>query len=867
MQFKRKAISKLHRQSQGAMRLGALCLVLGTTQLSGAERFDWRQGLNDAWFFSGGNYVRVNDVNWQTQNLYNFYGPGQTVDVSGPPLFGIPNIDRMQVWGFLNPNGDPYPDANWVFDFLNSTHSSRPQPGTLTIGDYSQAALFTNVTTTFRLATVMTDNTELNANAGFTNTLTLALNPGITPNWTTNTLSFRGAGTNNLGLFDGASLTAGTITSSGLVAPTVNLTLQSSQLSADATPNLSNVSLLDHSDAEFTGNFSIGGGTYAGDPYNQFRRLDLESSSLLHSASADVTHTDVYVYSTSAWNIDTQATISDSYVQVYGPGAVINGNLTISNGSRLGVTSDATVNGNISLADNSTLESYYGNINGNVDVLAGSTPPAWPQPLIHLNSATISGNVTLDLGSSTPSSAVLSMESLAHINGDLTWDGIVQEVNSSGISGKVNIGGELLVDDSFIAGTINLTDNGASTSGAWLILDHDSRAYAPINVTATNQPVTIELLNNSISYGSVEMDQPGTLNLYVGSNSFLGGMDPSDKLYSFGNVRVDSGGAINLSVYNNQGSITISGGGSINSGSGVVAVASGTVNVNNGGAINGVLNLTNSSLETQNGATLTGRLNVGTGPISDYSDATLRGISSVYTFSSVVGGGQQTYDWHTDTAGGGGTIAVRDGATVNVDQDPNGFNVLKLYQSSELIVASDSTVNIGTAAGGAPGDVAVGPGGYLTGTGTILATQVVNNGGEIDPGNSPGTLHVQGDYLQTGGVLNLEIGGIASSGYYDQLDVTGNITITGGTIRFTPYNGFIPFSTETYSFFTGFSHLIIGPGVTFEPTGGLQFNGYDPNTGTFEIGKAAAVPEPSSLWAAGIGATALFLRRRRLFVQ
>ncbi len=68
----------------------------------------------------------------------------------------------------------------------------------------------------------------------------------------------------------------------------------------------------------------------------------------------------------------------------------------------------------------------------------------------------------------------------------------------------------------------------------------------------------------------------------------------------------------------------------------------------------------------------------------------------------------------------------------------------------------------------------------LDGTGRIIGN--LANNGTVAPGNSIGTLTVQGNYVHgANAVLEIEFNG---SGGIDLLDVTGNVTLNGGTLRF-----------------------------------------------------------------------------------
>jgi hypothetical protein len=73
---------------------------------------------------------------------------------------------------------------------------------------------------------------------------------------------------------------------------------------------------------------------------------------------------------------------------------------------------------------------------------------------------------------------------------------------------------------------------------------------------------------------------------------------------------------------------------------------------------------------------------------------------------------------------------------------------------------------------------------------TTFNGNLVNAGGTLAPGTSPGTTTVNGNYTQTAGVLEIELGG-TTAGQFDLLSVTGNTTL-GGAIDVNLFGGFAP---------------------------------------------------------------------------
>ena len=77
----------------------------------------------------------------------------------------------------------------------------------------------------------------------------------------------------------------------------------------------------------------------------------------------------------------------------------------------------------------------------------------------------------------------------------------------------------------------------------------------------------------------------------------------------------------------------------------------------------------------------------------------------------------------------------------------------------------------------------------ITGNGSL-----VNSGGTLAPGFSPGLLTIEGniDFIDAA-VLSIELGGIVAGDEYDVLDVYGVATLEAGTILdLISYDGFIP---------------------------------------------------------------------------
>jgi len=82
-------------------------------------------------------------------------------------------------------------------------------------------------------------------------------------------------------------------------------------------------------------------------------------------------------------------------------------------------------------------------------------------------------------------------------------------------------------------------------------------------------------------------------------------------------------------------------------------------------------------------------------------------------------------------------------------------------------------------------------GGILDGNGTVTGALRLDMTGQINPGNSPGVIHVVGSYTEFGGTYDAEIGGTTAGTQYDEIDVTGTVSL-GATLNVSLIGGFTP---------------------------------------------------------------------------
>ena len=143
----------------------------------------------------------------------------------------------------------------------------------------------------------------------------------------------------------------------------------------------------------------------------------------------------------------------------------------------------------------------------------------------------------------------------------------------------------------------------------------------------------------------------------------------------------------------------------------------------------------------------------------------------------------------------------------------SGSPLLGQSGSGELKIASDAVLSSPI--------VTVAQGGVLSGDkGRVIGTVIVTPGGKITPGNSVGSLTIQGNLnLAAGGEVSLEVGGMVPGESYDQLVVQGSTQLTG-TVRIAFVNGFAPLVGDSFAFFgpNGFT----SNGASFVTDSGAQ---------------------------------------------
>ncbi|MFM5907920.1 MAG: autotransporter-associated beta strand repeat-containing protein, partial [Novosphingobium sp.] len=382
----------------------------------------------------------------------------------------------------------------------------------------------------------------------------------------------------------------------------------------------------------------------------------------------------------------------------------------------------------------------------------------------------------------------------------------VRLTGSNTLSGVVFVdAGTLQIEGSQNIGTANITLSGASG-----VLD-----------LSTAQSTT--LANAVAGVGRVVKTGTGTV-FMTGANTHAGGTDiqqgtlvvNSPAALGTGGVSIASGALLGV-TYNGASNIAMSNaltgaGGLVKDGTGALIINT-PANTFSGGT---TINAGRIGLNFGNG--------LGTGGVAIASGAELA-IGSVAFNNSVSGagrivktsagaatlGGTNTHSGGLDIQGGsvavnssaplgtggvtiasGASLIYTNSAAASFANGLSGAGTFEKLGAGQLSFANTFTIGALTLSAGrtrintvATTSAAVASGATLDGTGRIIGN--VTNNGTVAPGNSIGTLTVQGNYVHNAnGVLEIEFD---AGGNIDLLDVTGNATLNGGTIRFVSVGG------------------------------------------------------------------------------
>ncbi|HVS58128.1 MAG TPA: hypothetical protein VHD60_00090 [Candidatus Saccharimonadales bacterium] len=361
-----------------------------------------------------------------------------------------------------------------------------------------------------------------------------------------------------------------------------------------------------------------------------------------------------------------------------------------------------------------------------------------------------------------------------------------------------------------IAGSGNITTTGDDT------LYGGSVSFSGTGSTFSG---TIDATSGVLS--AATSSSVGTASLTVGDGASLG----------------VGGCALGAATFSND--ITLSGASSYPSGLEPTAKL-GVGSVCFGGMFNGVIY---SAATSDQAFTLTGHITLST-------DVTFGGKATTTTLTGPFSGGHKftlpgvTYGGKLVVDSSNNTSSMSNGtynpAVVSKTLTGNHPDV-NLYIGSAYAVSVD----------GVQGDTTVASGGTLEGSGSVGAL-TVNSGGTVAPGHSPGCL-ASGN-LTLNGSYAFQIGGTTACSGYDQINVTGTVSISGA-LNVSLYNNYAPKTGESYTIiqndgsdavtgtFTG-----LAEGATFKvgaDTFKISYKGSTGNDVVLTVVSAPAAPDTS----------------------
>lgn len=485
------------------------------------------------------------------------------------------------------------------------------------------------------------------------------------------------------------------------------------------------------------------------------------------------------------------------------PGGAVGGTF-VAAGETLTIDDDAAINANVSNTGSTT--SSGGDIGGNLAVSGGN--------FTHNTAGSVTGTTTVSGGTLTAAGGDFGATGVTLTTGNLTYTGdSAGDVAANGGTLNVNGGGTLrgnLVNDGAtttnngtITGTVDVLDGTLTNAGTANIDGLTTIDGGTVNANGGDFNGGITLTTGDLNYngnstgnvtangGTVDINNGGTL---AGTLDVLGAATVTN---------TGSGNVTGLTTINAAGAVVNANGGDFNGG---ITLADGDLNYN--GNSTGAVTATGGTIDINNGGTLDGNLNSG-----GTTDTDILAGGQVNGNVTVSGG---TLD-NAGTLGNaaGDTVSVTGGTLTNTNDIAGTVGVTGTGTLTNSGAAADIaglvTVNSATAiVNAAGGDF---NGGITLTLGDLNYTgdsdgNVAATGGTVDiaaTGILRGTLSNTGTAITT-----IAVGG----------QVTGNTTVGGGTLG---------------------NDGTIGGTVLVNGTGTLNNNGAGAITGLTTVNSATAI--------------------------
>ncbi|WP_160115646.1 autotransporter domain-containing protein [Bosea lathyri] len=487
-------------------------------------------------------------------------------------------------------------------------------------------------------------------------------------------------------------------------------------------------------------------------------------------------------------------------------GSTTTGNVLVHGGGTnnmlaLGGSADGTVDiGN--LVSSHTGFSAYEKTGSSTWALSGAGNQNWAirEGTLSGNTASMAGNLTFATGAGTRG-VIFDQSADGSYSGTISGDGSFTKTNT----GTLTLAGvqSHTGDTTISAGTLRMGTADALASSAGIVLQGSSTW----DLNGYNQ--TVRRLEGNAPGTAVNL---GTATLTIDNSAFF--VFRGDISGSGGLTKTGSAG---LNIFGT------------NTYSGPTNVAGGTLRIGQNGSIrnSAAINVSNGArfaVYEPNALSPTGAVTLA-GAGSQFEtvfDQRIGSLAGEADTSVILGpGAVLTTGANNTSTVFSGTIGsvIGDGSLTKVGTGSFTLNGTNQYEGATLVSAGSLIVNGSIAASSG---VTVAAGSTLGGSGVVPTTVI--NGGTLSPGNSPGTLTVNGNLTLTPGSTYLaEIQGAVS----DRVNVTGTASLAG-TLRLMPLGG-------AYSFNSAYTLLSAAGGL-----GGTSFSPVD-TTGSFGDGVTTAV--------------------------
>jgi len=448
--------------------------------------------------------------------------------------------------------------------------------------------------------------------------------------------------------------------------------------------------------------------------------------------------------------------------------------------------------------------------------------------MVSAGTATLNANASAN--AFTMTNGTLAGSGTLTLNGTSIWSGgtmsgsgttINPATKSLSIAGPVTLNGRTLQIDGFLSLNGNVSGSGTVANNG--LLSAFGNRTISLTVNNSGQVATQDAL--SLAGGGTHS---GTFNAYGAGSviDFSGGAHTISGTFTGPGKFRFSGAAATVNGAWSESAIDVTGGS-------VVLNTNGTIPTltMSGGTLAGSGNVTVSGPSTWSGGSIvgSGALTFDTGaavtmsgtsattlnrPLLNNGTVTFTAASSAMLIAGVPVTNNGTFDIQSSqsimvTAG---TPPFMNNGTLKKSAGAGVMQFAAPLMNSGLVQAIAGTLNFSGTYAQSAGTTDVLPGatlqtatlslngGSLTGNGTIAGT--VDNHAIVAPGASPGTLTINGDYVQeSDGVLNIQIGGTAPGTQYDRLLVSGNVTL-GGTLNVTTTNSFVPAPGNAFQILT-----------------------------------------------------------------